>query len=67
MQSTLVTRGFRYNNQNLGDPNPSLSPEQVKEIYAATRPELATAGIEGPEIVKGRRLYTFIRQVGTKG
>ncbi len=67
MQSTPVSRGFCYNNQELGDPNPSLSPEQVKEIYAATRPELATAGIEGPEIVRGRRVYRFVRQVGTKG
>ena len=67
MQSTPIARSFRYNNQNLGDPNPSLSPEQVKEIYAATRPELATAGIEGPEIVNGRRIYRFVRQVGTKG
>ena len=67
MKSTPMIRSFRYNNQNLGDPNPSLSPEQVKEIYAATRPELASAGIEGPELVYGKRIYTFVRQVGTKG
>lgn len=67
MQTTTIKRGFQYNGQNLGDPNPQLSPKQVKEIFAAAKPELASAAIEGLELVNGRRIYRFVRQVGTKG
>lgn len=67
MKTQPIIRGFQYNGQHLGDPNPNLPPEQVKEIFAAARPELSSAAIEGPEIVNGRRLYRFVVQVGTKG
>lgn len=67
MQATPIKRSFSYNNHQLGDPNPNLPPEQVKEIFAAARPELASATIEGPELVNGRQLYRFVKQVGTKG
>jgi PRTRC genetic system protein C len=67
MNSQPIKRGFQYNGQSLGDPNPKLPPEQVKEIFAAARPELAGATIEGPELVNGRQLYRFVKQVGTKG
>lgn len=67
MKTQPITRGFQYNGQNLGDPNPKLPPEQVKELFAAARPELSSAAIEGPEVVNGRQLYRFVKQVGTKG
>ena len=67
MRTSAIKRGFTYNNQNLGDPNPNLPPEQVKEIFAAAKPELSNAVIEGPELVNGRQIYRFVTQVGTKG
>lgn len=67
MQTTAIKRGFTYNNQNLGDPNPNLPPAQVKELFAAAKPELASALIEGPELINGRLIYRFVVQVGTKG
>lgn len=67
MQTTTIKRGFTYNNQNLGDPNPSLPPEQIKEMFAAAKPELSGAVIEGPELINGRQIYRFVKQVGTKG
>jgi PRTRC genetic system protein C len=67
MRTTAIKRSFSYNNQQLGDPNPNLPPEQVKELFAAARPELASAVIEGPELVNGRQHYRFVKQVGTKG
>lgn len=67
MQSQPLKRSFQYNNQNLGDPNPNLSPEQVRELFAAAKPELSSAVIEGPELLNGRRIYRFVTQVGTKG
>ena len=62
-----VTRSFRFNKRVLPDPNPKLSPAQVKDLYAAHYPELASAAIEGPELKADKQVYTFVRQVGTKG
>lgn len=67
MKTQAITRSFIYNNQQLGDPNPSLAPEQVKELFAAARPELVSAAIEGPELVNARQVYRFVKQVRTKG
>jgi len=62
-----VTRSFRFNKRVLPDPNPKLTPAQVKDLYAAQFPELASAAIEGPELKNGQQVYGFARQVGTKG
>lgn len=67
MQVTPIKRSFTYNNQQLGDPNPNLAPEQVKALLAAAKPELTSAVIEGPEVVNGRQIYRLVKQVGTKG
>ena len=62
-----VTRSFKFNKRVLPDPNPKLLPAQVKDLYAAHYPELASAAIEGPELKANKQVYTFVRQVGTKG
>ena len=67
MQTKLVTRSFKVGNRVLPDPNPALSPAQVKDLYAAQYPELASAAVEGPELRNGQQVYSFPRQVGTKG
>ena len=67
LESKPVTRSFRFNKRVLPDPNPRLSPAQVKDLYAAQFPELASAAIEGPELKDGQQVYSFARQVGTKG
>ena len=67
LQTNPITRSFRFNNRTLPDPNPKLSPAQVKDLYAAQFPELASAAIEGPELKSGQQVYGFARQVGTKG
>lgn len=67
LESRPVTRVFKYNNRRLPDPNPKLTPLQVKDIYAAQDPELVSAGVEGPELKNGQQIYTLARQVGTKG
>ena len=43
-----LTRVFIYNGVKLPDPGPNLSVEQVRDMYVATYPELATAVVEGP-------------------
>ena len=67
LETRPVTRSFRFNKRVLPDPNPRLSPAQVKDLYAAQFPELASAAIEGPELKNGQQVYTLARQVGTKG
>ncbi len=67
LETRLVTRSYRFNKRVLPDPNPKLSPAQVKDLYSAQFPELASAAVEGPELKGGQQVYGFARQVGTKG
>ncbi len=62
-----LERSFVFNGVKLPDPGPELSVEQVRDIYVATYPELATAGVEGPSPVGGAMQYTFTRSIGPKG
>ena len=62
-----LLRSFAYNGIILPDPGSELSPEQVRDVYSATYPEITTASIEGPEQKGERLIYTFRRAVGTKG
>jgi PRTRC genetic system protein C len=48
---SVRTSGYR--SITLPDPNPKLSPEEVKTLFAAQYPELATTAINGPEVKNG--------------
>jgi PRTRC genetic system protein C len=63
----VLQRCFRYQGVVLPDPDPNMSVEQVRDMYVATYPELATAAVEGPSPVDARMEYTFTRAVGAKG
>jgi len=71
--STLTTlvRIFRSGTLNLVDPSPSMSVEEVKDMYSANYPHLATAVIENPDnpIIEGNSMvYVFApAPVKTKG
>lgn len=67
MERQRLLREFTYNGMKLPDPNPTLSLEQVREIYSPAYPELTTAAIEGPEISENKAVYRFVRAVGAKG
>jgi len=41
-----MKREFRWGTQRLADPDPSLTPEQVRDLYAEIYPELTTAAVE---------------------
>ena len=62
-----MRREFNFNGVKLPDPNPSLTVEQVREVYAGTYPEITTAAVEGPEPVGAALRYTFSRAIGSKG
>ena len=67
MTVTPASRIFSYLGIHLPDPNPRLSPDEVKAVYATTYPELATAVINGPEAVGDKLRYEFLVSIGSKG
>jgi PRTRC genetic system protein C len=48
-------------------PNPAMSVDEVKALYTAQYPELATAVVNGPEAVGDKLRYTFDRASAAKG
>ena len=48
---TKMTRLFQFHGIRLPDPNPNMPVDEVKALYAAQYPELATAVVNGPEAV----------------
>jgi PRTRC genetic system protein C len=44
-----------------------MSVDDVKALYAAQYPELATAVVNGPEAAGDKMRYTFDRAIGSKG
>ena len=57
MQTSVVTREFTFNGVKLPDPDPKLSPEQVRSVLATMYPDIATASITGPEAVGDKLRY----------
>ena len=64
---TKMSRVFQFQGIRLPDPNPEMSVEEVKALYAAQYPELATAVVNGPETAGDKMRYTFERAIGSKG
>jgi PRTRC genetic system protein C len=68
MQVVDLRREFKYNSIKLSDPNPALTPEEVKDFYQALQfAELNNSVVEGPVTKDGVATYTFTRAVGSKG
>jgi PRTRC genetic system protein C len=64
---TKMSRVFQFQGIRLPDPNPEMSVDEVKALYAAQYPELATAIVNGPEAAGDKMRYTFERAIGSKG
>lgn len=62
-----MVRTFEFSGIRLPDPNPAMSVDEVKALYAAQYPEPATAVVNGPEAVGDKLRYTFGRAIGSKG
>ena len=65
--ASALRREFVYNGTIIPDPNPTLSPEQVRDTLVAAYPEIATASLTGPEVKGEAARYTFSRAIGSKG
>lgn len=69
---TTMERAFHFEQQGekpiiLNDPDSTLSPEEVMDLYAMTYPILTTANVEGPFIEGDHSVYKFRSTLGTKG
>ena len=67
IEAKVLSRSFTYNGVNLPDPDPRMSPDEVKAVYSHQYPELATAAITGPDASGEHLVYSFVRAIGTKG
>ena len=67
LTETKLSRYFNFLGAKLPDPNPSMSPEEVRQFYSTQFPDITTASITGPEVVGDKLCYSFSRAVGTKG
>jgi PRTRC genetic system protein C len=67
MQIDRLTRLFSYTGLQLPDPDERMTPEQVRDFYASSNPEITTASIEGPDVSDGKLNFKFTRALGTKG
>ena len=67
MSIETLQRIFSYNNLRLEDPDPSMTPEKVKEFYAGIYPELTQSIIEEPQVSENAVTYKLAKTYGTKG
>jgi PRTRC genetic system protein C len=67
MTIETMAREFRYESVRLPDPGNKLSLDEVRTVFAATYPEIATAAVTGPEAIGNKLVYHFTKAIGTKG
>ncbi len=67
IDTRILARNFMYNGVKLPDPDPRMTPEEVKAVYSHQYPELTTAAITGPKAAGDHLQYNFVRAIGTKG
>lgn len=63
----VLKRAFKYNDRTLPDPDPQMTPDEVRAFYAATYPELQSGVVDGPDEDGNRLVFELRRAVGTKG
>jgi PRTRC genetic system protein C len=63
----VLKRAFKYNGRSLPDPDPAMSPDEVRAFYANTYPELQSGVVDGPDDEGSKLVFELRRAVGTKG
>lgn len=73
MLATQLERIFLFNPDRLkeaiplADPDPHMTPEEVRHFYAGIYPLLTTATVGAAEIKNDQLVYEFNAALGTKG
>ena len=61
-----MARVFVYDGREFPDPDPTLSPDEVRQMMTDFFPELANAEVK--QTTRGEdTLYELVRKVGIKG
>lgn len=61
-------RKFLHEGMELPDIDPSMKPEQIRDVWAGTYPALQNAKVKGPDKgPNGEQVFTFTRNVGHLG
>lgn len=66
MDVQKIERVFEYGSLRLADPDPVMTPERVRDFYAAVYPELSQAVVGEAERRGATEVYKITRAVGTK-
>uniref|UniRef100_E6QVT3 PRTRC system protein C n=1 Tax=mine drainage metagenome TaxID=410659 RepID=E6QVT3_9ZZZZ len=66
LQVNELTRVFKYMGTTLPDPDPKMSVDAVKAVYAHQYPELASADAD-TETRGHKQITTFQKVIGHKG
>lgn len=67
LKSETVERIFKHGSENIIDPDPSLSSNQVLKKLSESKPEFINATISGPKYEEGKMVYHISKAAGTKG
>ncbi len=67
LQVEAVERRFTYCGRTLPDPDPTISPDEVRGFYSAIHPELLNAVVTGGDFAGQVQVFEFRRAVGDKG
>lgn len=67
LQITELKREFLFDGKTLPDPNPGMTPEEIRKFYSGSHPELTNASLSGPKVEGDKARYSFSTEIGTKG
>lgn len=59
MASKRLRREFLWAGQRLADPDPAMTPEEVRDYYAELYPELTTAAVTPLEETDGKASFSL--------
>jgi PRTRC genetic system protein C len=66
IEAKIAKRIFKFNETELEDPNPAMTPEEVISFHQTRYPEFITSSYE-TDIQDDQIIYTIRTHVGTKG
>lgn len=67
LEAAMLARKFKFGCMTLADPDPSMSPIEVRDFLSAAYPEITNAVIGEPEAKGGHLVYTMNVPVREKG
>lgn len=64
----VLPRVFKFGDEELPDPDPTMTPEEVISFYSGRYPELVTGTIKNQELSKDKNtlILTIDYGIGTK-